>query len=250
MESPTVADVQFKGIREGLLLTLSDRPAISYEAVLEQARAELEQKEDFLQGGRVVLDVGNRRLKRTELSTLQALLAEHGLELWAVLARQEETKSAARGLGLGTRLAGSNTDLEGNQLTPTGRTAGQGAEPEFPAAQDQGNALLLCETLRSGKSIFYEGHVVIIGDVNPGAEIVATGNVVVWGRLRGLVHAGATGDTSAMICALELVPTQLRIAEQIAIPPEERAYEPVPERVSIRDGQIMADPWRESKEIR
>lgn len=241
MESPSVPDVQFKGIREGLLLTLSDLPASNYEGLVEQIQAELAQKQDFLQGSRVVLDVGRRRLGRPALSALQSLLDEAGLELWAVLAQHEGTRGAARGMGLGTRLPGSNTDLEGNRLAPAAGAAA--AEEDYPA-EDPANALLLHETIRSGQSIFHEGHVVIVGDVNPGAEVVAAGHVIVWGRLRGLVHAGAHGDTSAIICALEVVPTQLRIADQIAIPPEARGYKPLPERVSIRDGQIVADPWK------
>src|SRR5690606_23505739 len=80
--------------------------------------------------------------------------------------------------------------------------------------------LLLRETVRSGRAIHHEGDVVIVGDVNPGAEIIAGGSVIVWGRLRGMVHAGAYGDHTALICALELSPTQLRIADQIAVAPE------------------------------
>ncbi|MBK7894707.1 MAG: septum site-determining protein MinC [Anaerolineaceae bacterium] len=106
----------------------------------------------------------------------------------------------------------------------------QVAEPETAVANDlpaQGG-LILKETLRSGRSIYHEGHVVVIGDVNPGAEIVASGDVIVWGRLRGLVHAGALGDETAVICALELTPTQLRIADQIAISPDEKRGRAIP----------------------
>jgi septum site-determining protein MinC len=84
---------------------------------------------------------------------------------------------------------------------------------------------------------------VVIGDVNPGAEIVAGGNIVVWGHVRGLVHAGALGDEGAVICALDLTPTQLRIAGQIARAPDEERRTRVPEMVMIRDGKIIAIPW-------
>ncbi len=82
-----------------------------------------------------------------------------------------------------------------------------------------------------------------MGDVNPGAEIIAAGSVVVWGRLRGLVHAGALGDVEAVICALELNPTQLRIADAIAIAPDERRAGVTPEKAAIRQGQIEARAW-------
>ncbi|NJN55025.1 MAG: septum site-determining protein MinC [Anaerolineae bacterium] len=109
---------------------------------------------------------------------------------------------------------------------------------------NQHEVLLLRETLRSGRSIYHEGHVVILGDVNAGAEIIAGGDVVVWGRLRGLVHAGAMGDSTAVICALDLNPTQLRIADQIAIAPHEAGRTPYPEQAAIKDGQIIAERWK------
>jgi septum site-determining protein MinC len=106
------------------------------------------------------------------------------------------------------------------------------------------NGLILRETIRSGRSIYHEGHVVVIGDVNPGAEIIAGGDVVVWGKLRGLVHAGALGDRSAVICALELIPTQLRIADQIAISPHDQRRQATPEKVSMHNGRIVAEAWQ------
>ncbi len=71
-------------------------------------------------------------------------------------------------------------------------------------------------TLRGGRSLHQIGTIVVIGDVNPGAELVASGDIVVFGALRGTAHAGAQGDASARVYALELVPTQLRIATLIA----------------------------------
>ena len=84
------------------------------------------------------------------------------------------------------------------------------------------------------------GPVVVIGDVNPGAEIVSAGDVVVWGRLRGMVHAGANGDENAVVCALDLSPTQLRIAGKIALTPKRRG-KPQPEIARLQDGQVVAE---------
>jgi len=104
--------------------------------------------------------------------------------------------------------------------------------------------VLLHRTLRSGQSIQEPGHVLVIGDVNPGAEITAGGDVVVWGKLRGMVHAGALGNNEAVVCALELRPTQLRIGSHIAMSPEETASTGTrPETASVIDGQIVARPW-------
>ena len=104
-------------------------------------------------------------------------------------------------------------------------------------------ALFLERTLRSGTRIEFPGHVVVLGDVNPGAEIIAEGNVIIWGRLRGMVHAGAKGNKTAVICALDLSPTQLRIAEEVSasLKPQEN---PRPEVARInKDGKLQAENW-------
>jgi len=201
-------------------------------------RTELAQKQAFLQGSQVALQVGYRKLYKEDLRDLQTLFEQNQLELWAVLAEEPTAREAARELALATRLSGSQTDLNGNFLTQVPKP-----ETAVPDNPPQGG-LILKETLRSGRSIYHEGHVVVIGDVNPGAEIVAGGDVIVWGRLRGLVHAGALGDETAVICALELTPTQLRIAEKIAISPDEKRGRVVPEQAVIRNGQIVAEMWQ------
>ncbi|RMG95578.1 MAG: septum site-determining protein MinC [Chloroflexi bacterium] len=236
MVAQTEPQISIKGVREGLLITLGNGV---YADILARLEEELTTKQTFLQGSQVILAVGDRALRLAELRDVQQMLAERGLTLWAVLADLPETRDAARQLELATRLPGSQTDLEGNMLE-TAVSPSHTPEIEPPSA----NCLLLAETLRSGRSVYYEGHVVIIGDVNPGAEIIAGGNVVVWGRLRGLVHAGALGDETAVICALDLSPTQLRIANQIAIPPDEPARSPIPEKAFIKQGQIIAEPWQ------
>ena len=68
-------------------------------------------------------------------------------------------------------------------------------------------------SLRSGQRIEYEGSLVIIGDVNPGAEVIAGENIVVVGALRGLAHAGAKGNRDAVIEAVEITSAQIRIAD-------------------------------------
>lgn len=230
------SQIGIKGIREGLLMTVSDRG--SFADLLALLRSEMGQKQAFLQGSQVALQVGYRKLSKEDLRALQALFEQNRLELWAVLAEQASVRAAARDLSLATRLSGSQTDLNGNLLTPMPEM-----ETAVPANPPQGG-LILKETLRSGRSVYHEGHVVVIGDVNPGAEIVAGGDVIVWGRLRGLVHAGAMGNETAVICALELSPTQLRIADQIAISPDEKRGRAIPEQVAIRNGQIVAEMWQ------
>lgn len=76
-------------------------------------------------------------------------------------------------------------------------------------------------TMRSGNSIKFQGHVVVFGDVNPGALIEATGNVVVIGKISGTIHAGMDGDNSAIIGGSSLNPVQIRIGDKIAANPNQ-----------------------------
>jgi len=95
----------------------------------------------------------------------------------------------------------------------------------------------------AGTRIEFSGHVVVLGDVNPGAEVIADGNVIIWRRLRGMVHAGAKGNRTAVICALDLSPMQLRIADEVSAPlkPHEN---PRPEIARInKDGKLQAEFW-------
>ena len=229
--------INIKGIREGLLLTIED--GTSFDAMISRLEAELSAKEAFLQGSAITLQIGLRPLQQSQLMQLQKLFDRHNLSLRAILTDEESTRTAARNLGFATRLSGSQTDLNGHVVS--NQTS---AQQEQETRDNHPGGLVLKETLRSGRRVYHEGDVVVIGDVNPGSEIIAGGDVIVWGRLRGLVHAGALGDNTAVICALELTPTQLRIYDQIAISPTEQEQNPKPEKAYIKDGQIIAEQWK------
>jgi septum site-determining protein MinC len=98
------------------------------------------------------------------------------------------------------------------------------------------------QTLRSGSRIESPGTVVILGDVNAGAEVIAAGDIIVVGKLRGLAHAGATGQEEAAIWAMGLEAKQLRIASQVAQAPQD-AESRGPERARVQDGQIVLEAW-------
>lgn len=104
----------------------------------------------------------------------------------------------------------------------------------------------LHRTLRSGAVVRFDGDLYVFGDVNPGAHVIATGNVVVLGTLKGMAHAGAAGDDSAFILAFQIRATQLRIGRKIAIPPERpEANSFGPELATVTpDGQIGIEPYR------
>jgi septum site-determining protein MinC len=98
-------------------------------------------------------------------------------------------------------------------------------------------------TLRGGQALHNVGNIVVVGDVNPGAELVASGDIVVFGALLGVAHAGAQGDVAARVHALELAPTQLRIATFIAADAGDRARTPIiPETACVQNDRITIFP--------
>ena len=218
------AKVNIKGIREGLLVEVDDGDWNEAKSAL---LAKMAERASFIQGARISLDVGSHQLNAAELGKLRDLLSEMGISIFAVLSKSPITETSAQALGLGTRI-----------FKPSERPAATSSRTVSPGEE----GLFVQKTLRSGMRIEFPGHVTVIGDVNPGSEIVAGGSIIVWGRLRGTVHAGAEGDTEAVICALALTPTQLRIAGQIAIPPSQTG-ELRPEVARLVDGKVVADPW-------
>jgi septum site-determining protein MinC len=227
---PMRSKVEIKGIREGLLATLGEGewPELR-DTLFEQIR----QKADFFRGARLALDVGSLPLHAADLSQLRAVLSDQQITLWAVVSNSPLTEQTARTLGLFTQLTRPRPEPAATKLPETTYYDGE-------------QALLVRRTLRSGYKIEFPGHVTVIGDVNPGAEIVAGGDVVVWGRLRGVVHAGAEGKEDALVCALDLSPTQLRIAGRIATTPQRRG-KTNPEVARLREGQVVADVWEAGK---
>ncbi len=106
----------------------------------------------------------------------------------------------------------------------------------------QSGVMYLRQTLRSGQSVSHTGHLVIIGDVNPGAEVIASGDITVWGALRGIALAGVGGNNDAEIRALRLQPIQIRIGESFARSPDKNRLHydnhNGPETARVVDGKI------------
>jgi len=235
------ARINIRGTSDGVVVNIG---AGDWNSLVAELTTRLEQAASFFKGGRVALHVGPRQLSRDEVEYLGALLQQHHMSLWAVVGDSEETRQVVTALGLETELAVSRSPA---------RTEPERAQAQLPRLADEtggeelpaeGGAVLVRRTLRSGQTVRHTGHVVVIGDVNPGAEIIAGGDVVVWGRLRGTVHAGAGGDDDAVVCALVLAPTQLRIGSHIARSPGgEPGRRILPEVASVQGDQIVAKPW-------
>ncbi|MBN1221276.1 MAG: septum site-determining protein MinC [Anaerolineae bacterium] len=219
--------ITIKGTSDGLIVTIG---AGAWPGLVDELNQHLSQRASFFKGGRVALRVGPRQLTRLQLESVGQVLNRHNVSLWAVESDSPGTRQAAEQLGLETSLVPRQVLAE--------------PVPSLP----EGNSMMIQRTLRSGQVIHHAGNVVVIGDVNPGAEIKAGGNVVVWGRLRGAVHAGV-GDggigEQAVVCALQLSPTLLRIGSRITrTPANEDDEEIVPEMASVQDGQIVAESWK------
>ena len=97
-------------------------------------------------------------------------------------------------------------------------------------------------TVRSGEYLDSQGDLLILGDVNPGAIVSAEGNIIIWGRLLGIAHAGSKGNTQATISALQLRPVQLRIAKKVARGPKEKPQIGLAEQASINSEEIVISP--------
>jgi septum site-determining protein MinC len=210
--------IAIKGSKDGLRIALDERAV--WAELLEALRDQLGQAANFFNGAQVMVDIGERALAEEQLAALLELMRQHGLRPESLASSARATRSAARAAGIAAR--------------PLSR--------EAIANEERGEAAFVQRTIRSGQVVRHYGHVTILGDLNAGGEIIAGGNVVVWGRLRGTVHAGALGDRGAVICALELAPTQLRIADLIAVSPGGR-IERLPEVARVVDEQISVEVW-------
>ena len=221
--------LQIKGIREGLLVTLGEG---NWADVQAELLLQLDQKIDFLKGAKIYIDVGNNVLHAVELSYLRNAISERSLILWGILSNSPTTEQTAQLLGLATRLSRPSRQTQFRETTTALTTFRDGEE-----------AIIVRKTLRSGFSLKNPASILVIGDVNPGAEIIAGGNILVWGRLRGVVHAGCDGNTDVCIYALDLNPSILRIAELVALPPAKRG-KPQPEVARINDGKVIVEAWK------
>lgn|SRR5574344_2062597 len=113
--------------------------------------------------------------------------------------------------------------------------------------------LYLQQTLRSGQTMTYDGNVVLIGDTNPGSEIIAKGDITVWGIIGGIAHAGAKGNEFAKIRALKINAIQLRISghyarrpDTINIPYIQKTDTFTPEEAKVTDGEIAIYKFKEA----
>lgn len=206
----------------------------SWNEVKESLLSKIDEKPDFYKGARLSLDIGDLSVRSVELSKIRDLLSKREINLWAVLSTSETTIQTAQNLGLAT-------DLGQHQKHEKRKNSSEFFEGD--------SAVWVEKNLRAGYRIETKCHVVIFGDVNPGAEIVSAGSVIVWGRLSGSVHAGADGDLQSKVMALNLEPTSLKIGG-ISAAPIEKKKKKQPEIAKISENAIIIEGWENKKNRR
>lgn len=221
-----------KGTRSGMLLTLE--PGYAWAQVMEALSARLAESPSFFQRSVLSIDTRRRALLPAEMGELRALFAPYEMTFKEV---GSDELNDPRVLPSGAR-----------RPPPARKTS---SELAIRPGQDVQNALITRRTVRSGQRLHYESSVVIMGDVNAGAEVIAGGDVFVWGALRGTVHAGYPGNEEAVVCALMLAPVQLRIGNRASRPPEDDLPPPqTPEIASVKEGQIVVESWNAGRTYR
>lgn len=106
------------------------------------------------------------------------------------------------------------------------------------------NGLFYKGTLRSGQVLEAENSIVVLGDVNPGAKVISKGNVIVLGALKGTIFAGASGNESAFVAALEMTPMQIRIGDIVARSEDSKSKKVEKEAkiAFVEEGYIYMEP--------
>ncbi|MGE5396739.1 MAG: septum site-determining protein MinC [Chitinophagales bacterium] len=178
-------------------------------------------------GVQVILDVGNHRVSEKEVQDIKQMLMKKGVQVNRLLSK-------------GKNILAEEPDFDLDE-----EEQDNDFHRVFESGKSTEDTILIKRTLRSGQRVYYPGNIVILGDVNPGAEVIAGNNILVMGTMRGLVHAGATGTEQAVVAAFRLNPTQIRIANHITRPPEGEEYiTHEPEIARIKDGRVIIEKFR------
>lgn len=202
-----------KGNREGLNVVVNMNQFNDFEEMLEALIEKLSNGKKFYRGSTLKLITQLKYINERELRKLKDILFEEFLIKDCIFEDEQETTTKV-----------------------------------FSGIYE-GRTKFLRKTIRSGQSIEYPGNLVIIGDVNPGAEIYAAGNIIVFGNLRGIVHAGNNGNDKAIITAFSLQPQILQIANLVTRSPEDGMKPEYPEVARIKNGNIIVEPYLMNKYI-
>ena len=201
--------VRFKSEEGRLLLILpaeTETPsAQNWPDLWQQLKQRLNGSDRFwLANTTVDLMAADRLLDGRQLQAIADALSEVQLHLKRVYTSRRQTAVAAATAGYCVEQA----SVSAFNQTPT------------PSPPPLAEPLYLQMTVRSGIEIRHAGTIIVLGDINPGGIVIADGDILVWGRLRGIAHSGANGNSQCLIMSLQMQPTQLRIADYVARAPQ------------------------------
>jgi septum site-determining protein MinC len=212
--------ILIKGNKEGINTTIHMNKFACFEDMLQMLIKKLSKGKHFYKGTTLILKIDLNLINKKELEILkEALLTE--IELKDIVLEDIEK--------------------EIQQVNEK--------ETRIFSGVYEGKTKFIRKTIRGGQSINYQGNIVIIGDINSGAEIYAAGNVIVLGFIKGKVSAGTNGNTKAVIAAFLLQPEILKIANVIAMSPDDMEKPSYPELARIKDGSIIVEPYLPNKYI-
>lgn len=228
--------VEFKGKLNGLYLNCD--PNESFDAIFNFLKIVLDERGSFYKGSKII-GVKGQSFSYKQKAQIETLIYDQfGIEvetLEELEIKRREPAVVHEPAVVKEEVVLKEVVLEAN------KTESSAPLPEVKATVSDTHFVF--GTMRSGKSVEFPGHVVVIGDVNPGAEIIAEGNIIVLGRILGFVHAGSAGNDQAIIIANILKPTQIRISTYISVPPsdDESFHGNVPEKATVTHGAIRIE---------
>lgn len=217
------SQIYLKNDGEQFLLVLPTQAEINSDLPWSETWQELKhllktKEQSWQPGTKVCLVAQDRLLDARQLQTIEETLNEVSLSLVTISTNRRQTAVAG---------AASGFSVEQKTVSPSLAEDSALIDRESPLVLAE--PLYLQNTVRSGVEIRHPGTIVICGDLNPGGKAIAAGDIIVWGRLRGIAHAGAQGNSQCRIAALQMEFTQLRIADAVARAPKIRPKSLSPE---------------------
>ncbi len=230
--------IDFKGTKNGLVIHIDE--TAEFEDLMKSLYDKYALSQNFFKGAKLIGTHG-RTLSNEEKGIIKKALSDR----FGMIISDESFKHIDMQSVYEEEKKEQTTNRKKLNSGNYSNKKKKSSSSEFSYAIDEGITKFLKGTLRSGYRENYEGNLVVLGDVNPGAEIFATGNILVLGHVRGVVHAGCKGDYTAWVMAHKLQPTQLRIGPLITRSPDDSNTIPTePEIAYIKDKMIVIEPYK------
>lgn len=248
MEHPVV----IKGNKYGIRLVLDNN--LSFDELLAMIGDKFEEAERFFRGtANLALTIDGRVLSNEEMDRLLSEIHKRtSLEISCVIDESDNEMMENALKAVHEKEEGGTSQITDNKTETSAGFMETGAPPKMVYENKEtflnNDSMFYKGTLRSGQALESEGSIVVLGDVNPGASIISSGNIIVIGRLKGMVHAGATGNINSFVLALSMNPVQIRIADTIARSSDrpKRRTDDEAKIAFVENGNIYIEPVKKS----